>query len=403
MTLEARQRTAHLLCDLDASVQTKFWASIQLHGIEFSELVRSGKPQETIAKSHLDHAISLKKLTSDAPTPFKFYSLVDMKAAELELLTYEDFRLALLQSAHLRHGGNSTLALDIYARRAWLAKAINKKYNQCVRIARYASSSDDAWLVGRALMGVIRALSVYTVTLQVGGQAELAAGYAKSALQICKVSASLCASNDDDNGMAMVVMGALLTVGSEETETYKWAEQTVQLITSEKIRESAIESVHNQTVRWKGANVAGDIQGDAAWQAMQNMATEQGVDLSDESSPFVKALRIGVKDDTFDRVLVECEHLIVSYGGIGPNAMLINQLFNMKTACSKVINCKLHNFHVEGRDLDSAYSVFRSAYCANCPDQKPRPMGWKFDWCSDSRRCRVPHNVVRHCFRYANR
>jgi Domain of unknown function (DUF4365) len=375
---EARQRTGLLLADLDASVQTKFWASIQMYAIDFTEIVTSNKPQEFIAKCHLDHAISLLKITAEGPKPFKFYSLVDMRAAELELLTYENFRLALLQSAHRRQGGDPMLRLSIYARRAWLARAINKKYNQCLRIARYATKSDDAWLLGRALIGVTNALSVYLGTLRTEGQAQVEGAYAKSALQICKLSAWIGALAGDENGIGMAVVGALVTVSSEDTETYKWAKQTAESITDQEIRDSAVECVSHATLRWKGEKVAGDIAGDSAWQALQNMATERGVDISDEKSPLVKALRIGVKDDNFDRVLRECEHLVISYGAIGPNALLVDELFNMKAACSKVVNCKLHNFHVEGRDLDSAYDGFRKSHCSTCPDQKPRPEGWTF-------------------------
>ncbi|MFP5235358.1 MAG: DUF4365 domain-containing protein [Acidobacteriota bacterium] len=376
---EARQRTSALLADPDASVQTKFWASIQMYGIDFREIVTSDKPQEQIAKSHLDHANSLAKITADGPKPFKFYALVDKRSAELESLAYENFRLRLLQSAHSRRGGNPMLMLNIYARRAWLARAINKKYNQCVRLAQYAAKSDDPWLLGRALTGVTNALSVYLGTLRIEGQQEVETPYARSALQICKLSAWISASTGDENGIGMAVVAALVTVSSEETETYRWAKQAAESINDQEIRDSAIESVNHATLRWKGERVEGDIEGDAVWQAIQNMASERGVDISDETSPLVKALRIGVRDDNFDRVLCECEHLVISYGAIGPNARLINQLFNMKTACSKVVNCKLHNYHVEARDLDSAYDAFKGAHCSGCPDRKPRPEGWTFD------------------------
>jgi hypothetical protein len=376
---EARQRTTVLLNDPDASVQTKFWASIQTYSIDFRETVASGRPQELIAKYHLDHANSLMKITAGGPKPFKFYAIVDKRAAELESLTYENFGLGLLLRAHTRGGGDPMLVLNIYARRAWLAMAINKKYNQCVRLAQYAAKSDDPWLLGRALIGITNALSVYLGSLRIEGEPEIEGAYARSALQICKLSAWISTQTGDENGIGMAVIGSLVTVGSEDTETYRWARQTAESITNEEIRESAIESVNRATLRWKGEKVEGDIQGDSVWQALQNMARARGIDISDEQSPLVKALRIGVRDDNFDRVLRECEHLIVSYGAIGPNALLANQLFNMKTACSRVVNCKLHNYHVEGRDLDSAYAAFKNDHCSTCPDQLPRADGWEFD------------------------
>ncbi|MGB7984710.1 MAG: DUF4365 domain-containing protein [Terracidiphilus sp.] len=376
---EARQRTEVLLTDPDASVQTKFWASIQMYGIDFREIATSTKPQELIAQSHLKHAALLMKITAHGPKAFKFYAVVDKKAAELESLAYENFRLRLLLSAHMRQGGNPMLLLNIYARRAWLARAIHNKYNQCVRLARYAAKSEDPWLLGRGLIGVTNALSVYLGILRIEEQSEVHDSFIRSSLQICKLSAWISAQTRDENGIGMAVVGALITVNSEDTETYQWAKQTAESITDEEIRDYALESVRHATLRWKGEKVEGDIEGDPVWQALQNMATERGIDISDENSSLVKALRVGVKDDNFDRVLKECEHLVISYGAVGPNACLINELFNMKTACSKVVNCKLHNFHFEGRDLDSAYIGFKSSHCSKCTNQKPRPQGWTFD------------------------
>jgi hypothetical protein len=376
---EARQRTEVLLLDLDASVQTKFWASITMHSIDFRELAKSGKPQELLAECHLHHANSLMRITAHGPKPFKFYSIVTKRGAELELLAHENFRLGLLLRAHSRRGGNLMLVLNIYARRAWLARAINKKYNQGVRLARFAAQSDDPSLLGRALAYVATALGVYLISLRVEGQSETAGAYAKNALQICKLAAWISAQTGDEGGIGLAVLSALSTVNSEDTETYKWAKQTAELIVDREIRDSALESINNSTLRWKGESVEGDIEGDSVWQALQNMATERGVDISDENSPLVKALRVGVRDDNFDRVLRECEQLVISYGAIGPNARMVNELFNMRTACSKVVNCKLHNFHVEGRELDSAYAEFRRVHCSTCPDQKPRPEGWTFD------------------------
>ena len=97
------------------------------------------------------------------------------------------------------------LVLNIYARRAWLARAINKKYNQCVRLAHYAVKSGDQWPLGRAFTGVTNALSVYLGTLRIEGQSEVEAAYARSALQICKLSAWISATTGDESGIAMAV------------------------------------------------------------------------------------------------------------------------------------------------------------------------------------------------------
>jgi len=269
--------------------------------------------------------------------------------------------------------------MNVYARRAWLARAITAKYNQCVRLARYASKSSDPWMLGRALVNIIQALGSYVATLHVNGEAELESAFSRSALQISKLAAWASKATDDVNGLALAVLSSVLVVRSQDSDTYKWAMQTATTITDADIREDTLRGIERAARRWKGEKVEGDIRGDTVWQALQNMAAVRGVDISDETSPLVRALRIAVKDDTPDRVLRNCEHLLVSYGAHGPLAIMVSELFNMKSACSKVLHCTQHNFHLEDKDLDSAHEKFKAKHCDSCNDRKPRPDGWLFN------------------------
>jgi hypothetical protein len=294
------------------------------------------------------------------------------------VLAYENFGLTMLEKAHLQRGGDPFLVWRIYARRAWLAKAIAAKYNQCVRLARYAASSSDPWILGRALTNVITALGTYVGTLHSNEEIALESTFSQSALQISKVAAWASKASGDENGLGLVVISSLLVVHSVESDTYKWALETAETIVDAAIREDVLRSIERETRRWKGEEVEGDVVSDTFWQAVQNMAAVLGLDITDENSPLVRALRIAVKDDTPERVLKECEHLLVSRGAFGPLAIQVDELFNMKTACSKVVHCTLHIFHLEDKDLDSAYEKFEHEHCANCKDQKPRPDGWFF-------------------------
>ena len=374
---EARKRTEALLLDPDATVETRFWASVQAWGIEFRDIFASGQPQNLLTERHLAHAITLQRITYKGPKPFKFYSMTARRAAKLEILAHENFGLAMLHRSHLQHPGNIDMVLNIYARRVWLAKAIAIKYNQCVRLARIATTFSDPWLVGRSLVQLIQALPTYLMTLRRDENIEEESAYLKSAFQICRLAAEMAIRMEDPNGLGQVVLAAAVIVNTEDSEIFKWARGMASTIVDADIRENLLESLSHAPLRWKGQEIEGDIKGDSAWQAIQNIAAAIDLDISDESSPLVKGLRIAVKDDTWDRVLIECEHLLVNYGAVGPIASDIFHVFNTKTAASKVVHCTLHNFHSEARDLDSAYAPFKARNCAHCKDCKPRPEGWK--------------------------
>jgi hypothetical protein len=108
------------------------------------------------------------------------------------------------------------------------------------------------------------------------------------------------------------------------------------------------------------------------------MASALGIDLSDEQNPLVRGLRLAAKDDSPERVLASCEHILETQGATGPVARKIQALFNSSRASSKIIHCTLHNFHFEAKELDVAFAAFRQKHCDSCSDRKPRPEGWRY-------------------------
>jgi len=136
-----------------------------LEGIDFSETVRAGKPQIELPNVTLKHAKALQKLTASGPKYLKFYSLIARHAAELEILVHENLGLFMALHQHIQNAGNPMMALGLYARRAALTKRIVMKYNRCVRLARYASNYPDRWMLGRAILRIVKAIAPYLITL----------------------------------------------------------------------------------------------------------------------------------------------------------------------------------------------------------------------------------------------
>jgi hypothetical protein len=375
---EARTRAEAVLIDPDSTIEIKFWAQMSLQSIDYTQTVQSGKPQSELSKLVVAHAKSLQKLTARGPKYLKFYSLVARQAAELEVLTHEDFTLFMALSAHLQRYGNPMMALGLIARRTAITRRIASKYNQCVRLARYAAEYPDRWMLGRALANIPRALGVYMLTLRTEGKFTAEEKLWQSALQVLKLAVSICRETGDAGGVVLVITSALATASSTDSQAFHWASQVAESIVDQKIRDDALLMIERVTRRWKGEAVEGDYRGNTIWQAIQNMATALGIDTSDENDPFVRGLNIAANDDSPERVLARCEHILVTQGAIGPIARRIQTLFNTSRASSKVIHCTLHNFHVDGKELDGAYDEFKLRHCDSCPDKKPRPENWQF-------------------------
>jgi hypothetical protein len=375
---EAKPRAQALLTDPDSAIEIKFWAQIQLEAIDYAKTIHAGRPQNEIPKLLLANAKALQKLTKSGPKYLKFFSIISRRAAELEGLAHENFGLYMTLQQHLEGGGQPMMVLGLYAKRSEITRRIVFKYNQCLRLVRYAANYPDRWVLGRALTRVVNGIGRYLVTLRSENQLEAEQAFAKSALQICKLAVWICSETGDPEGVVMVIISALLTTQSENSDAYRWASSLAESVVDPELRADALRRLERAKRRWHGEAVDGDYQGDPIWQAIQNMATALGIDVTDESNPLVRGLKVAAKDNTPERVLVQCEHLLVSQGATGPVARRIGQLFNITTAGSKVVHCTLHDFHLEAKDQDTAYAEFKRAHCDNCPDQKPRPDGWQY-------------------------
>lgn len=374
---EARSRAEVMLADPDSAIELKFWAQMTLQSIDHAEILHAGRPQKELSQSILSHAIKLQNLTKAGPKSLKFYSLIARQAAELEVLAHEEFTVNMALRAHVENHGNPMLALGLYAKRSTLTRSILFKYNQCVRLVRYAANYPDRWMLGRALTNVPKALGTYLVTLRAENEIEVERVFVESALGISKLAVWICQETGDATGVVLSVSSALSLASSEGSEAFRWATQVAESLVDNKSHDDALGMIARVAKRWKGETVEGDYEGDTIWQAIQNMATGLGFDVRDENDPLVRSLKIAAKDDSPERILAHCEHLLVTQGSTGPMARYIQIHFCTTRASSKVIHCTLHNFHLEGKQQDQAYDEFRRRHCNSCPDSNPRPKGWK--------------------------
>jgi len=375
---EAKSRAEVLLCDPDSTIEIKFWAEIQLRAIDYRQTVHSGKPQTELPKVLLAHAKDLQKLTATGPKHLKFYSLIARHAAELDVLVHENSNIFMALHQHLHQDGNPMMALGLYARRSALSRQIISNYNRCLRLARYATTYPDRWVLGRALAEIVTPLGMYLTTLRSEKHFEAERAFADSALQICKLAVWICQETEDDEGIVLAIIDSLLTTRSVDSDAYRWADQAAQSIPDPDVRADAIGCMERAVKRWQGEKVDGDYHGDTIWQIIQNISTALRIDLSNENDPLVRSLRIAAKDNSPERVLATCEHIVATQGAVGPNARLIRNLFNVDTAGSKVVHCTLHDWHKEGRELDAAFKEFKVSYCDSCPEKKPRPEQWQY-------------------------
>jgi len=379
---EARSRARVVVSDPDSSIENRFWAEDKIGTIDWAEAVTRNAPQAELPSIWLSSAQKLQLLTKKGPSHLKLFALIARKAAELDQLVIENWGLTILLHQHRTPAGNPLMGIKVYVDHAFSTMRVIAKYNQCLRLAKYASNFNGRWILPGALIKIVHAAASFVARigrLRETGMEGAATEFQSSILQICKLAAWIAEESGDQEAIALAISAALLGVNSQETDAYQWALRTLDQIADSGVRGKAVELIERHLLRWKGEKLEGDsYRGDPVKQLIENAAASLGIDLSNESDPLVRGLQIAARDNSPERVLRTCEHMVVSLGAIGPTARRIQMLFGTQMAASKVLHCALHDYHLEARDLDSGLTEFKSKYCDSCPDRAPRPVDWKF-------------------------
>jgi hypothetical protein len=88
------------------------------------------------------------------------------------------------------------------------------------------------------------------------------------------------------DGAVVAILAAVITVHDIDIAGYRWAVEAAQGISDTSLRSGALKGIERGVKRWKGEDVPGDYVGNTIWQIIQNVASAQGIDISDEASPW---------------------------------------------------------------------------------------------------------------------
>lgn len=377
---DARERARLITSDPDSLIEEKFWAQEMIGSIEWGDAVNQNRPQAELPLIYLENAKALQRMSKRGPSHLKMFALIARKAAELDQLAVENWGLTILLHQHRTPAGNPFMALNAFAAQALSTGAVIRKYNQCLRLVRYAGNFRGRWFLPRALAKIPMAAASFIA--RIGRMEEMQFGdggaqFRSSVLSIAKLIAQIGDESGDQEAISLAIGSALITTRSADTDAFKWIGSALDRITDPEEKAEAIGIVERQMMRWRGQRAEGDYNPDPYLQLLENAAASLGIDVSDKSSPLYRGLLIAARDNSPERVLRTCEHIVTSLGATGPMARQIAALFGTQMAGSKIIHCSLHDYHLEGRDFDSTLDAFKLRRCDSCPDKAPRPPDWE--------------------------
>lgn len=112
-------------------------------------------------------------------------------------------------------------------------------------------------------------------------------------------------------------------------------------------------------------------------------AKKLGFDFDDPNNEFGQIIKQGLEDYNPERVLKDCENLLVfNSSALGMPARMVG----LPSATMKIIHCVEYNHTSGGWGLDMVYqgvssipnSGFKNRHCLNCKKCKPRAQDWKW-------------------------
>ncbi len=375
---EATARIDKILADLECSVENRFWALLEKERIDYRVSAESGRvPQGALPEIHLKYSNEMQRLTESGPPALKFFALICLKAAELDLLAHQAFGL-MMNYQNLLFNKNGYWALHAYIERLALERRVWKKINQCLRLARYTANSPHRYALPFALCRIPQSVAIYLLCLKIDGRGDAAKNLAASAFQVCQLASWIAERSEDGESMALAASGAVALSRAGGDSYIGWAKAVAGKIRNPSDRADGIALIERQIRRSKGERLPGDLWGDATHeQIYTNMAIGIGIKMSDSNDPLAKLVRIGIADADPTRVLTTCRSIFVSPGPMTVNERYLLERLGLETG-PKVIHCEKHRYGLQGRNLDEAYAAFQSKHCSTCPDREARPSDWKY-------------------------
>jgi hypothetical protein len=382
---EARSKIDGLIANSGSSTYIKFNAILHKERLDFLAARRGGAPQVTNSELRLRIANELRSLTRKGPPHLKLFALIAMKAAELQMLAFTEF--GLMMNLRTRSGperGNPFIGLHLATERLRLRHKIIKKYNQCVRLARYAGTSKERWALPQALLKIVPSIALFVMTLRIDGENVSADQYTDSALQIAELAAWIAERTKDNQALlgatlAVLPLAEKVEASDSQAKVIAFSRNTLTKIKDPELAESAQEGLVRAIRRMHGESIEGDPTPDLNRQIVENLAASAGINITDRNSPVVKLIEMGLKDANPERAIKHCTHAFVSMGGSGPPFVhILADLLRLPSIGPKIIHCDLHDYAVEARSLDAAAQTFKDKFCNACKDVTPRPDGWRF-------------------------
>lgn len=354
-------------------VEVQFNAILQAGELEWLQVLQSDLPQARAADKKLDTALELCRIAKRKPKHLHLFAQITRKSAELGVAVQEMLGLLMLWRAHVARRDDPLWVAVLSFQLQQSLLAAHRKYKQSLRLAQATARSQFRWVTARPITDIAIAIGTLARLLESCGFSEAGIQYHQSAFGLMKFSAAIATENKSMDELFNAVMKARTLQRGPNGEIFKWVRSVIeQWAEDSQYRKNAEELIQREVNRQNGAKFEGDIE-TTPRQVHHNILTSAGIDPTTE--PWVSLIDLAIQDDDPTRVLIECQHKVVTKH---PHRDPMLDRLALEGANPKIIVCNLHGYAMPGRELDDIDRAFKAKYCDVCLDRVPRPAGWTF-------------------------
>ncbi|CAJ1835609.1 TPA: DUF4365 domain-containing protein [Aeromonas hydrophila] len=359
-------------------VETRFCAGLYIERVYLQKVEpRSEEYQRLCFSLYLLLMELVRK--NKAKEHIRLYSMLLLRSIRLKISVDADYHYYL--SAKISENDDLTKWIVDFSRSQVVLKAA-KEVEKVVHLINRIIFSGNKYLLLETLPRIGPQVAIFAHRLSMDGLDEQS-NYLYAWIKFCiDLSINLSRELDQENFIAeILILNSTFKINTPGAKFHlDESFELAKLIKSEHIRVSVTDTIAKINSEINKSNE--DTTPEDELRFFRERAKALGLNYDDPKNELGQIVKQGLKDYNPERVIKNCENLIVFPSraqGI-PARML-----GLPSAAMKWVHCIKMGYAMGGWDLDNIYKSsteefgFENQHCRNCEYKKPRPSDWHWN------------------------
>jgi hypothetical protein len=354
-------------------IETRFYAGMYIERVYLQKIGSSSEAYQELSFTLHHHLLQILR-EGKGPSSLRKYTIFVLRSIILKLAVDQDFHYS--QTSKITEN-DALVAWFIAEPRLQISYKASRYVLKVINLVNRIILSGDT-LILNTFPRVDSTLSLFAHRLWLEGrteQADMLYSWIKYCIDFCLSLAK--ATKQEDIFASFIIQNAYFRMEPEKAE--KYIGESLELakeIVDENRRNFILEAIDKLV---NGNDKESSPEEELKF--FRARARALGIDLDSPEDEISSIILQGLKDYNPERVLKDCEHLLVFPSRAqGIPARMVG----LTSAATKWVHCLKFGYAMGGWRLDDIYGSpvadfgFKNRYCKNCEHKSPREENWKW-------------------------